>query len=70
MSNSMILVEALETYEKNKIRDKELNRIPKKGEQFKVTEKRFEELLGKNDYQLVFVKKVVEKKETTTKSKK
>ena len=63
----MILVEALDTYEKNNIRDKELNRILKKGDQFKVTEKRFEELTGKNDYELKFVKEVKEQK---TKSKK
>lgn len=58
-----ILVEALDTYEKNNIQDKELHFIPKEGKQFKVCEKRLKELLGDNDYELIFVKVITEEKE-------
>lgn len=54
--NDKILVEALDTYEKNNIRDSELNRIPKKGEIFQVTKKRLEVLLGNNVFKKSFVK--------------
>lgn len=64
-------VEALNTYEKNNIRDKELCRIPKCGEQFEVDEKRLKVLLGDNDYNLTFVKLVnKENEEKTIKPKK
>lgn len=62
------LVEALDTYEKENIRDSQLCRIPKKGEQFEVTDKRLKVLLGDNDYQLVFAKLV--EKESLRKTKK
>ena len=51
-----IMVEALDTYEKNNIRDSELNRIPKKGEIFPVSKNRFEILRGNNVFKKTFVK--------------
>lgn len=57
-----ILVEALDTYEKKNIRDNELNRIPKPGERFEVTEERLKVLLGNNTHNQVFVKIVEETK--------
>ncbi len=53
-------VEALDTYEKNKIRDSFLQRIPKKGERFEVDDKRLKILLGDNNRSLVFVKEIKE----------
>lgn len=54
--NEKVMVEALETYEKNSIRDSVLNRIPKKGETFFVTRKRLDILLGNNVFKKSFVK--------------
>ena len=51
-----ILVEALDTYEKYRVRDKELKIIPKKGERFKVTKERLNVLLGNNSFSTTFVK--------------
>lgn len=56
-----ILVEALETYKKNNIRDNELGRVPEPGERFEVTEERLKVLLGNNTHNQVFVKVVEEK---------
>lgn len=55
-----MLVEATNKYEKLKLKDKELNRIPKIGERFEVTEERFEVLSKSNKYNTAFVKKVEE----------
>ena len=52
------LVEALDTYEKNGMKDKVLGYIPKVGEQFEVDEERLNVLLGNNAYNKIFVKKV------------
>ncbi len=51
-----IVVEALDTYEKNNIKDSELNRIPKKGEIFSVSKERLHVLLGNNPFKKTFVK--------------
>lgn len=59
----MILVEALDTYEKNNIKDNELDRIPSVGERFEVTESRLNVLLGNNPHKKVFVKVVEDNKE-------
>lgn len=55
-----MLVEATNKYEELNLRDKELNRIPKIGEKFEVTEERFEVLSKNNKYNVAFVKKVEE----------
>lgn len=52
------LVEALDTYEKEKIKDHDLGRIPSPGEQFEVNEERLNVLLGNNTYGKAFVKKI------------
>lgn len=52
----MILVEALDTYVKNSIKDNELGRIPKTGERFKVSQERSDILMGNNQYKEVFVR--------------
>ena len=54
------LVEALPIYEENQIKDKELDRIPKTGEQWIVTNERKNILTGDNTHKKVFVK-VIEK---------
>lgn len=60
-------VEALDTYEKKNIKDAELDRIPKAGEVFEVSEERLEILKGKNEYNSVFVKEIEETAEDETK---
>ena len=55
-----MLVEATNKYEELNLRDKELNRIPKTGEKFEVTEERFEVLSKNNKYNAAFVKRVEE----------
>lgn len=77
------LVEALPIYEENQIKDKELDRIPKTGEQWIVTNERKNILTGNNDYKKAFVRvieevkeeqkeknEIKEQKEPTSKSKK
>lgn len=58
----MLKVKATDAYEINKITDNELKRIPKKGEEFVISDSRYELLSGNNSYGLVFVEKVEEKK--------
>jgi hypothetical protein len=57
------LVEALPIYEENQIKDKELNRVPKTGEQWIVANERKNILTGDNTYDKVFVKVIKEVKE-------
>ena len=52
------LVEALDTYERLNIVDSDLKRIPKQGEQFRVSLMRLFVLLGDNPYNIPFVKEV------------
>lgn len=59
-----IKVKATDKYEKLKVKDSELNRIPKNGEEFEVSKERYEVLTKTNKYNVVFVKKVEETKET------
>lgn len=61
-----MLVRATDKYEKLNLKDNELGRIPKKGEDFEVSEERFEVLTKTNKYKAVFVEKV-EMVETATK---
>lgn len=53
-----ILVEALNTYEKNKLSDGELKCIPKAGQRWLVSERRLDTLLGDNRLHTAFVKLV------------
>ena len=59
-------VRATSKYEELKLQDNELGRIPKAGEEFEVTEERFEVLTKTNKFNVVFVEKV-EEIETATK---
>lgn len=61
-----MLVRATDKYEKLNLKDNELGRIPKKGEEFEVSEERFKVLTKTNKYKTVFVEKV-EMVETATK---
>ena len=62
IGGSMYLVEALDTYKEKNIPDKVLERIPEPGERFEVPKERLDILLGKNSYNLVFVKLIEEPK--------
>ena len=55
-----MLVRATDKYEKLNLRDNELGRKPKKGEEFEVTEERFKVLTETNKYKEVFVERVEE----------
>lgn len=61
-----MLVRATDKYEKLNLKDNELGRIPKKSEEFEVSEERFKVLTKTNKYKTVFVEKV-EEIETATK---
>ncbi len=65
-----MLVKATDKYEKLNIKDLELNKIPKKGEIFEVSEKRYKILTKENEYHEIFVEKVEEVKEIETATKK
>ena len=65
-----MLVKATDRYEKLNIKDLELNKIPKKGEEFEVSEERYRVLTKANEYHEVFVKKVEETEEVETATKK
>lgn len=53
-----MLVKATDKYEKLNLKDNELNRIPKKGEEFEVSEERFKVLTKTNRFNVKFVEKV------------
>ena len=55
-------VKATAEYEKRGLKDAVLDRIPKKGEVFEVSEERFEILSGKNPFNVRFIEKVEEPK--------
>lgn len=71
----MIKVKATDAYINNKeklnraedliIRDNTLERVPRAGEVFEVTEERFNVLNGNNVYGLVFVERIEEEKKKT-----
>lgn len=65
-----MLVKATDKYEKLNIKDLELNKIPKKGEMFEVSEKRYKILTKENEYHEIFVEKIEEVKEIETATKK
>lgn len=52
----MIKVEALDTYQKFNVKDNELGRVPKAGEQFEVTKERLNILMGNNQAGRTYVK--------------
>ena len=54
-------VRANELYEKMKVKDKELGRIPKAGEEWEVTEERYKTLTSTNVYGVAFVEEIKEK---------
>lgn len=53
-------VRATDKYEKLNIKDNELGRIPKQGEEFEVSEERFKVLTQTNKFNVAFVEKVEE----------
>lgn len=57
-----MLVRATDKYEELNIEDIELKKKPKKGEEWEITEERFEVLTKNNPYNAVFVEKVRKKK--------
>lgn len=65
-----MLVKATDQYQKSNLQDNELGRIPKEGEQWEISEERFEVLTKTNKYNVVFVEKVEETKEVETAVKK
>lgn len=65
-----MLVKATDKYEKLNLQDNELGRIPKEGEQFEVSEERYEVLTQTNKFNEVFVEKVGKTKEVETATKK
>lgn len=56
-------VRALDTYKRKSIQDKELNRIPKPGEVFEISEERLNLLLGDNPYKEAFIELLDDKEE-------
>ena len=62
-------VRATDKYEKLNIKDEILNRIPKAGEVFEVSDERFKVLSGNNEYNEVFVEKYIEVEIATVKPK-
>lgn len=63
-------VRATNKYKELNIKDNELGRIPNKGEEFEVSEERYEVLTKTNKFNTVFVEKVEEIKEKETVVKK
>lgn len=61
-----MLVRATDKYKKLNLKDNELGRMPKEGEEFEVSKERFEVLTKTNKYKAVFVERV-EEVETATK---
>lgn len=62
-----MIVRATDKYEKLNIQDNELGKIPKAGEEWEVSVKRYEVLKGNNSYKVAFVEAVKEEVETATK---
>lgn len=61
-----MLVKATDKYEKLNLKDIELNRIPKEGEKWEVSEERYKVLTRTNKFNEVFVEKVEKVKEVET----
>ena len=65
----IMLVRATDKYEKMKLKDNELGRIPKVGEEFEVSDERYEVLTKANKFNVVFVEKVEEVETAVKKTK-
>lgn len=65
-----MLVKATDKYEKLNLKDNELNRIPKEGEEFEVSKERYEVLTKTNKFNEIFVEKVEAETKTTKTAKK
>lgn len=63
-------VKATNKYEELGLQDNELGRIPKTGEEFEVSNERYEVLTKTNKWNVAFVEKVEEAKEIETATKK
>lgn len=64
-----MLVKATDKYTKLNLKDNELNRIPKEGEEFEVSEARYKVLTKTNSFGVAFVEKVEVAKEVETAKK-
>ncbi len=64
-----MLVKATNKYEELNLKDKELDRIPKAGEEFEVSEERYKVLTETNKFNTVFVERVKETEEIKNISK-
>lgn len=65
-----MLVQATDKYEKLNLKDNELGRTPKKGEQFEISKQRYKVLTQTNKFNAVFVEKVEQVKEVEMATKK
>ena len=65
-----MLVKATNKYEKLNLKDNELGRIPKEGEQWEITKERYKILTQTNKFNTVFVEKIEESKEIEIATKK
>lgn len=63
-----MLVRATDKYEKLNIQDNELGRIPKSGEEWEVSEERYNVLTKTNKYNTVFAEKVIRRKKKEEKT--
>lgn len=63
-----MLVKATDKYEKLNIQDNELGRIPKPGEEWDISEERYNVLTKTNKYNTVFVEKVIKRKKKEEKT--
>lgn len=61
-----MLVKATKKYQELKVKDKELDRIPKEGEKFEITKERYDVLTKTNQFKEVFVEEVPEIKKIET----
>ena len=61
-------VKATSKYKELGLQDKELKRIPNEGEEFEVSEERYEYLIKTNPNKVAFVEKVVEIETATVKA--
>lgn len=68
--NTKMKVRATNKYKELNIKDNELGRIPTEGEEFEVSEERYEVLTKTNKFNTIFVEKVEEIKEKETVIKK
>lgn len=65
-----MLVKATDKYEKLNLKDNELGRVPREGEQWEVSKERYEVLTKTNKFNAIFVEEVKEVEELETATKK